>query len=89
MSGTHSNSSFDRADLGKIKVRWEAGDRAEDIASDFKVHPNTIRYQAKANGWERGILRGMHVEGPLRRQKSLLVMQIESEQWFCPFRPVY
>ena len=73
MSGTHSNSSFDRADLGKIKVRWEAGDRAEDIASDFKVHPNTIRYQAKANGWERGILRGMHVEKMHDVQKQVVI----------------
>lgn len=52
MSG--ANTNLDNVNLGKMKSRWEAGDRAEEIAEDFKVHPNTVRYQAKQRGWERG-----------------------------------
>jgi len=73
LSKVHGHSSFDNVDLGKIKARWEAGDRAEDIASEFKVHPNTIRYQAKTNGWEKGATRGLHLDKLTETQKHVVI----------------
>ena len=73
MSKSHDQSKFDNVDLGKIKARWEAGDRAEDIAADFKVHPNTIRYQARTNGWEKGSTRGLHLDKLSDTQKHVVI----------------
>ena len=73
MSKSHDQSKFDNVDLGKIKARWEAGDRAEDIAADFKVHPNTIRYQARTNGWEKGSTRGLHLDILSDTQKRVVI----------------
>lgn len=73
MPKVHPHSGFESADLGKIKARWEAGDRAEDIAAEFKVHPNTIRYQAKTNGWEKGVNRGLHLDKLADAQKHVVI----------------
>ena len=64
---------MEKSDLGKIKSRWEAGDRAEDIAEEFKVHPNTIRYQAKSNGWERGSKKGEYLSKVAEIERNVVI----------------
>jgi len=68
-----SNQVLEKSDLGKIKARWEAGDRAEDIALEFKVHPNTIRYQAKSNGWERGSKKGEYLSKVADIERNVVI----------------
>lgn len=65
--------SFPPEVLGRMKSRWESGDRAEDIAEDLKVHPNTIRYQAKQRGWERGSKEGEYIEKVSQAQKQVVI----------------
>ena len=59
--------------LGKIKFRWEMGDRAEDIARDLDIHPTTIRHHAKRNSWERGSRRQELMEEVETTQKQIVI----------------
>ena len=59
--------------LGKIKFRWEMGDRAEDIAKDLDIHPTTIRHHAKRNSWERGSRRQELMEEVETTQKQIVI----------------
>ena len=70
---SREKTTLDKVSLGKIKSRWESGDRTEDIAADFKVHPNTIRYQAKTNGWEKGAIKNEVVNRMSEIEKQVVI----------------
>src|SRR6056300_286853 len=59
--------------LGRIKLRYEVGERVEDIARDFDMHPSNVRHHAKKNSWIRGSRKSEIVEQAEQAQRQLVI----------------
>ena len=67
------NNSVPLELIGRMKLRWESGDRTEDIGRELRVHPSTVRQYAKKNSWIRGSKKHEVISEIERTEKEVMI----------------
>lgn len=68
-----SSNSIPPEVVGKIKARWEAGERVDDIARECGIHSATVRAYARREGWDRESKRQEVIEEASQLERQVTI----------------